>query len=261
MNLLDLTHEGFAIFLLVLARCSGIFGFSPVLSGAQVPLQAKIGLSFFVAAVTFQMVIATSSYGVPESVFAYALAIASELFVGLCIGFVTALMMTCVQLAGSLIDFEMGFGMANVVDPLSNVQTTVMGQFYVILATLLFIVSRGDHMVIQAVVSSYNMVPLAGASVGAGTAYGMWDLLAEVFVTSLKIGGPIIASLFLATVGLGIVARTVPQMNILMVGFPLKIGIGLLAATVAIPFVVAVLRRLYGELPEGIMVIVRSLGG
>ncbi|HOB92063.1 MAG: flagellar biosynthetic protein FliR [Bacillota bacterium] len=261
MNALNLTHEGFAVFFLVLARCSGIFGFSPVLSGMQIPMQVKIGLSFFIAVTTFQVVIATSSYTVPDNVFEYALAVAAELFVGLCIGFVTALVMTCVQVAGTVIDFEMGFGMVNVVDPLSNVQTTVMGQLYIILATLLFIVMRGDHVVIRAVVGSYAVVPLSGTAIGASTMYSFWDLLARAFITSFKIGGPIIASLFLATIGLGIVARTVPQMNVLMVGFPLKIGIGLLAATAAVPFVVAVLRRLYGELPGEIMVIVRTLGG
>lgn len=261
MSILSLTHEGFAVFLLVLVRCSGIFSLSPVLGAAQVPLQVKVGLSFFIAATAFPIVAASADYRVPDDTFTFALNVAGELFVGLCIGFVVALMMSCVQLAGNYIDFEMGFGMVSVVDPLSNLQTSVLGQFYIILATLLFIAIRGDHLVIRAVVSSYDMVPLAGVGLGANAVYSMWDLLAKVFDTSFKICGPIIASLFLANVGLGILARTVPQMNVFVVGFPLKIGIGLLAATLGIPFVVAVLRRVFSDLPNDLMIIIRSLGG
>ncbi len=261
MSFWGLTHDGFAEFLLVLVRCSGIFGFSPVLSAAHVPMQVKAGMSLFLALTVFPVVSAHSDYTAPPEIWSYVLSIAGELLVGLSIGFVAALMVTAVQLAGNLIDFQMGFGMANIVDPLSNAQTTVMGQMYVILATLLFIVIRGDHMVISAVVDSYKAVPLAGAAFSADAAYHVWGLLGKVFEAAFRIGGPIIAVLFLATVGLGIVARTVPQMNVLMVGFPLKIGIGLLAAAASVPFVIAVLRRVYGELPADIMVLVRYLGG
>lgn len=261
MTTLNLATEGFGVFLLVLVRCSGIFGFSPVLSGANVPAQVKIGLSFFLALVVYPIVSADFEHAVPDNLWSFAISVAGELLVGLCIGFVAALMMTSVQLAGNLVDFEMGFGMAGVVDPLSSAQTTIMGQFYVILATLLFVVVKGDHILVRAVVDSYGMVPLAGATFGADAMYGFFGLLSGVFEISFKIGAPIIASLFLATVGLGIVARTVPQMNVLMVGFPLKIGVGLLAAAAAIPFVIAVLKRVYGELPDDLMLIVRSLGG
>jgi flagellar biosynthetic protein FliR len=261
MSIWELTTESFAAFLLVLVRCSGIFGFSPVLSGTNVPAQVKVGLSFFLALVTYPIVSAQSEYAVPDDLWSFAIAVAGELLVGLCIGFVAALMMTSVQLAGNLVDFEMGFGMAGVVDPLSSAQTTIMGQFYVILATLLFIVVKGDHLLLGALVRSYDMVPLAGAGFGADAMYGFFGLLSGVFEISFKICAPIIACLFLATVGLGIVARTVPQMNVLMVGFPLKIGIGLFATAAAIPFVIAVLKRVYGELPGNLMLIVRSLGG
>lgn len=261
MSLRGLSYNGFAAFLLVLVRCSGIFGLSPVLSAAHAPMQVKAAMSLFLALTVYPIVAAGSGYTASPDIWSYVISIAGELLVGLSIGFVAALMITAVQLAGNLIDFQMGFGMANIVDPLSNTQTTVMGQLYIILATLLFIVVRADHIVIRAVVDSYEAAPLAGVGFSAGAAYHVWGLLGKVFETAFRIGGPIIAVLFLATVGLGIVARTVPQMNVLMVGFPLKIGIGLLAATAAVPFVMAVLKRVYGDLPADIMIFVRQLGG
>lgn len=260
MEVFGLDQRQFGAFLLVLVRTSGIFGFAPIFSNPRMPMQVRVGLCFFLA-VLIAPLVDTESYQVGEKLLAYAIDVIGELLIGLAIGFVVALIMTGVQLAGNLIDFQTGFGMANVVDPLSSVQVTVMGQFKILLATLVFVVVRGDHIIISALVDSFRMVPLASVGYSEGAALQVFSTLSSVFALAFRICAPVVAVLFLSTIGLGIVARTVPQMNILIVGFPLKIGVGLVATMASIPFIVAIVRRAFTGSGGDVRALLRFMGG
>lgn len=252
MSVVDAAVTNVQTYLLVLARIGGVFGFAPVFGSRNVPLQVKAGLSALFALVTFPLVQAPAA-GYPADVVAYAVCVGREILVGAVTGYVASLVMVGVQLAGQLVDIQVGFGLVNVVDPVANTQVTVMGQFQYLLAMLLFLVFNGHHMVVSGLVESYAVVPISGFTLTARLEGGVIRLFCDTLVVALKIAAPVTCTLLLTDVVMAMLARTVPQMNIFIVGFPLKIGVGLLTLVVALPLFVLVVRGSFSGLERSIL--------
>jgi len=241
-------------YLLVLARIGGMFGFAPVFGSHNVPLQVKAGISMVLALVVFPLVQAPAG-GYPGEVVPYAVCVGREILVGVIIGYVAALFLVAVQLAGQLVDIQIGFGLVNVVDPVANRQVTVIGQFQYLLAMLLFLVFNGHHMVLLGLVESYGVVPISGFTLAGKLQAGVVRLFCNTVVVAFKIAAPVTCTLLLADVIMAVLARTVPQMNIFIVGFPLKIGVGLLTLVIALPLFVLILRGTFSGLERDILAV------
>ncbi|MGE5588738.1 MAG: flagellar biosynthetic protein FliR [Clostridia bacterium] len=254
MGVVDSAITGVQTYLLVLARIGGVFGFAPIFGSYNVPLQVKAGLSAVLGLVTFPLVQAPPA-GYPADIAAYAACVGREILVGAVMGYVASLFMVAVQLAGQLVDIQIGFGLVNVVDPVANRQVTVMGQFQYLLAMLLFLVFNGHHAVLAGLVESYAVVPISGFALTARLEAGVVRLFCDTLVVAFKIAAPVTCTLFLTDLVMAVLARTVPQMNIFIVGFPLKIGVGLLTVVVALPLFVMVLRGTFSGLERDILAV------
>ncbi|MBC7084093.1 MAG: flagellar type III secretion system protein FliR [Firmicutes bacterium] len=252
VELVDTAITNMQTYLLVLARIGGVFGFAPVFGSYNVPLQVKAGMSAALALVTFPLVQAPPT-GYPGDIVSYAVCVGREILVGAIIGYVASLFMVAVQLAGQLVDIQIGFGLVNVVDPVANRQVTVMGQFQYLLAMLLFLVFNGHHMVLAGLVESYAVVPISGFTLTAKLQAGVVRLFCNTVVVAFKIAAPVTCTLLLADVVMAVLARTVPQMNVFIVGFPLKIGVGLLTLLVALPLFVLILKGMFSGLERDIL--------
>lgn len=252
VGLADMAIVNVQTYLLVLARIGGVFGFAPVFGSYNVPLQVKAGISAVLALVTFPLVQAPSA-GYPGEIVPYAVCVGREILVGAIIGYVASLFMVAVQLAGQLVDIQIGFGLVNVVDPVANRQVTVMGQFQYLLAMLLFLVFNGHHMVLAGLVESYAVVPISGFTLTAKLQAGVVRMFCNTVVVAFKIAAPVTCTLLLTDVVMAVLARTVPQMNIFIVGFPLKIGVGLLTLVVALPLFVLILRGTFSGFERDIL--------
>src|SRR5438045_2165199 len=147
------------VFLLVFFRITGVMMLAPVFGSAMAPAPVKIFLSVVLSLLFFPLV---QSKGAPVAIegTVLALAVAWELAVGLLIGFASAMLFAGVQLGGHLIDQELGILQANMLDPLLNEQISIMGQFKVLLATLVYLLINGHHLLIGAVSDSFRAVPL-----------------------------------------------------------------------------------------------------
>jgi flagellar biosynthetic protein FliR len=221
--------------LLVFCRISSFFIVAPIFSARNVPNQFKIGLAFFITLLAF------STIDQNAMVFdgAYIVAMMKEIVIGLLLGFVAYLFFTVVQISGSFIDMQMGFSMANIIDPMSGTQSPILGNLKFMLAVLLFITFNGDHYFIHAIVDSYKWVPLSNEAFAHIYNGQVSDFLlisfAKVFGLAFQMAAPMIAALFLIDVGLGILARTAPQFNIFVIGMPLKVLVGFVLLTLLFP--------------------------
>ena len=195
----------------------------------------------------------------PQGIFDLAVFLLSDVTIGLGIAYITRLIFAAVQIAGTVVDFQMGFGVVNVIDPQTDTQVSVTAQFHNIVAVLIFLVVDAHHFILQAIVESFFIINPAEINFSSLTPEYMLYLFSGTFTTAVKIAAPIMAILFFLSVGLGLVARTVPQMNVFIVGFPLQIGVGLLMVGLSISFFSILVQQQMYELPGKFMGFLRAL--
>ena len=234
-------------FLVLMARLAGI-SFIPLFNTRNIPLQWRV---FFLLALTFfaWFLGLANTFTVNLQLPAYSLVIITELLTGIAMALVIQFFFAGVQLAGQLIDTQMGFGIMNVVDPLVGTQTPLLGNFKFILAILLFLQIDGHHYFIKALFDSYELVPI-GSCVFLDSYFieNYLSYFGKLFIVGCKFSIPIVGTLLVTDFVMGIMARTVPQMNIFMVGMPIKILIGFFVLLITIPFYIYILNLSFCDL-------------
>ncbi|CAG9619697.1 flagellar biosynthetic protein FliR [Sutcliffiella rhizosphaerae] len=244
----------FPAFLLVLTRVTAFFVTLPLFSYRNVPTTFKVGLGFF-----FALVMALSMdlpvLGIDGS---YILLVLKEMMVGLLIGLVAYMILAAIQIAGGFIDFQMGFAIANVIDPQTGIQSPIIGQFFYMFAMLLLLAVNGHHLMLDGIYYSYELISITQAWLPLGDE-AVFELILQtvtkMFLIALQLAIPIVGVLFLVDVALGIVARAVPQLNVFVVGLPLKIGVSF----ITIIFSLTILFTLFYKLFELMLHTMRSL--
>lgn len=247
MELLDALQSDFAAHLPIFVRISAFFVAIPLFRQG-VPALAKLAVA---AVVTLLLRPAVPVPPLPGDPLSYALVAASETAVGLAIGLVVTTLLSALYLAGQFIDFPMGFGMVNVLDPQTGTQMPVLGEFLSTVAILVLFLVDGHHVLLRALAESFALLPIGGAGLGGPAIEAVTRLFSASFVLGLRIALPVMGALFLADVALGIVARAVPQINVFFVGFPLKIGIGFAVIALVLPAFVMLMAELLS--PTGAM--------
>lgn len=241
-------------------RVGGIMTVSPFFGHRNIPVMVKIG---FIGLFTLVVVPVIPSTGLDlDSGLFSILGIASkELLAGLLIGFSAMTLFWAVQVAGQIIGFQIGFAVMEVIDPSTATGVSILGQFQYIIAILIFLAIDGHHLLINAVVQSFSIAPLGHIAFSGATSGIITRLCVNVFAIAIKIGAPVIVTLFLTDVALGILARTVPQMNVFIVGFPLKVGAGFLILAASFPFFNYVLSRFIAGMDDSLIQLIHSMKG
>lgn len=237
--------QAFSGFMLAFCRIASFFVVAPIFSSRNVPNSFKIGLSFFVALLTFS---ALGAQPVPVDSL-YIIAVLKEILVGLMLGFIGYMFFTAVQISGSFIDMQMGLSMANIIDPMTGASTPVIGNLKYMVATLLFLSFNGHHLLLQAIMDSYSWIPLQNEAFvkmyDGQLSEFMVRTFMDAFGIAFKMAAPMVAALFLTDVGLGILARTAPQFNIFVIGVPLKILVGLILLAFLFPGMIFLFQTLF----------------
>lgn len=211
----------FPAFLLILVRVTSFFVMMPLFSYRTIPTVHKLGIGFFLSWLMFHAI----NPPVLEINGVYFLLIIKEALVGLLVGFSAYLILSAIQIAGGLIDFQMGFAIANVIDPQTGAQSPLMGQYLYTFGLLLLLSFNGHHLLIDGIYNSYRFIPLDQPWLPLGHSNVMnymVKVFGSMFISAFQMSLPVVGSLFLVDVALGIVARTVPQLNIFVVGMPVK---------------------------------------
>ena len=232
--------DEFHIFLLILLRVSALLIVAPIFGHRLFLARAKVGLAVMVSMVIFPIV---DRFDVPVGFLPYAEMMVGEVIMGLVIGYAVLLLFIGIQFAGQLAGLQMGFGIVNVIDPASHDQVSIIGQFLNILAILLMLTLDGHHTILNGLMTSFDAVPLGGVVLKAPVAHKMIALTAEVFVIAIKVSAPIMIALFLISTAMGVLARTVPQMNVFIVGFPVQLAVGMSVLMAALPLFQILIER------------------
>lgn len=238
-NVIGFILINFQLFLLILTRLTGLFVISPIFSRSNVPMTMKIGLAVTLSLILLPLSIHNVNLDI-NNIRALIFFSTTEFLIGIIIGFISFIYFSVVYLAGTVIDIQMGFGMVNIMDPQTNAQMPIMSGLYSILISLVFLTVNGHHMLIQSIIHSYEVLPIGfQISINQNIITHLTHMLLETFALSLQLSAPILISIFLVNVILGILARTMPQMNIFMVGMPLKIFIGIIIVFLSLSFFIS----------------------
>jgi flagellar biosynthetic protein FliR len=240
---------------LVSMRVMGVLAAGPVWSSRYLywPLRALLAVYTGVA-----LAPAIARYPMPGGA-GLLLAAGRELATGLALGFMAGLVFSAVQVAGHLIDMETGFGIVNVLDPNLGQPAPVVGTFLYLLAMLVFLSLNGHHLLLVALSDSFQVVPVDSARWGEATLRALLDATGEMFWIALRIALPVVGALFVGSVALGLVARSVPQLNIFVVGLPAKLAGGLLLLALAMPTYVLMVRALAEDSHRHTLALLRLL--
>jgi flagellar biosynthetic protein FliR len=223
-------------FILVLTRIGAFFGASPVFSWQAIPLKVKLALAIL-ASIFFSsfMICPVSSEDI--SLMSIGLMMANEIVYGLCLGFVATMIFSTVKLSARIIERQMGLSMAQVLDPLSGDSGQPLGMLMEMIFILLFLSANGHHMLLLTISKSYEAFPIGTVPGVAKLTEGIIVATSTMLVLGLKMSAPILAAFLLMMVILAILARIAPEMNILFLSLPVRVGLGLLMVGIFLPFV------------------------
>ncbi len=233
---------------MVLVRVSTVIYIMPLFGARFLPDQWKIAFSV-VLAVLVSFFLKAPAAGMSITAAGLFLSAIREVVIGLVIGLTTGFIFYAVMLWGQVISTQMGLGLANVIDPQAGTDISVLSQFYYMFAVVLFLSIDGHHMLIEGIVDSYIYFPLGGSGIPAGSLGEFISFSGQVFVIAVRLAASMIVLLLLVSTTLGVIARTVPQMNIFIVGFPLKLLVGLFGMVVSTPYVARALIEMFKRIP------------
>lgn len=220
--ILELQH-----FFMVVIRVGSILFFLPVWDSRLVPVQIKV-YSILVISLALTPVVSGTLPPFPDNWIAAVVLVLRELLLGLSLGLVVRYVFSGVQMAGALIGVQMGFGMVTLIDPQSGIPTSMMSDVLMLVATVLFLAVDGHHLLLWVLAQSFGEVPVGGPAMMPGSLYSFLVPLGSLmFQLAVKLVAPIILVLFLTQVAMGLVARTVPQVQVMILAFPLTIALGL----------------------------------
>ncbi len=214
--------------LFLLIRVSIVLFMVPFFSDLNIPPIVKGLLCIALTFCFFQLVPTSVPETVTRDVLGIAIAIVGEATIGIFWGLVTRIVLAAFQIAGEFIGYQFGFAIANILDPQSGVQLSLLSQWFYLVALLVFFAVNAHYIVINALVKSIRLLPPGSFVVNAVTFNGIRYLSYQMFVIALQISAPVVAVLLFTQVAMGIIAKTVPQINILISSFPLTILLGFL---------------------------------
>jgi len=230
MDLFHFDPAVFLSFLLTMMRISLVVFLLPFFGATSLPTAIKGALCLVLSlAVWPQLSFPASMF--PSNTWSLALMFAGEILMGLMLDILIRFLFAAAQSAGSIMGFSMGFSLMNSVDPLSGASESGIAHLMNQVVTMLFLCLDGHLVLLGALAQSFALVPPGGLLINPALTAHMITFSSQLFVMALKIAAPIMASIFLVDLALALVARAAPQMNVLFVGFPLKIGVGFLFMT------------------------------
>lgn len=256
LDVFHISQGQFETFLLIWLRVSTMLYIFPVFQAQQIPTLVRIGLGMIVSFVIFHTV--PLMQPLPD-LGALVEASVSQVVLGIIVGFVAYLVFMGIQFAGEILDIQIGFAVANVLNPATQQQVTVIGELELTLATLLFLIANGHLLFLQGIGASFHLAPLPYITLDQSVATNVIVFLEQAFLIVLKVAAPPAVALFIVNIALGLMARVAPQMNVFVVGFPLQVGVGLLMMAVSIPLLGYIAPQLFDQTAHNMDAVMRGL--
>jgi len=253
----DIQHIIIAI--LVLLRISAMIILLPVLGHQLIPSQIKIGLIVLLTVLIYPLVEHQVSV-IPLEPLAFTVIAIQEILIATAMALFAQLIFTAAQFAGQIMSFQMGMTVANIFDPATHSQQSILSQLAMTLAMLLWMASGAHHMFLHALIDSFTLFPI-NHDWSFSALMQLTDAAAAMFVLSLKLAAPIMLLLTFVYIALGLLARAVPQIQVFFVSFPLTVGIGMLAFGLGIPTFIYLMSEAFTSLSGQAPLFLRHLAG
>lgn len=230
------------LLLLVLSRLAGVTATSPVFSGRYMPVQVRGAFTFLLA-----VAIVPSARALPEAMTETGLLVAAvlELLVGVLIGFLGVLTFAVVQMAGALVDTDMGFTMAQLLDPITGQSQPISSSFFQLLSLVVYLMVNGHHWLLRALASSYEAVPAGGLIASLEGPMHVVLLFGAMLAAAVKMVLPFMGVMLLTSAALASMNRAVPHMHIFQVGMGTKALIGMVLLLFLLPYFPGYLESLF----------------
>ena len=235
MDYFIVLFRSFETNILVFARILSIFAFTPILSRRNLPVIARVTISIFITMIVI-MVVQPEPVDSGTLAGVYLMMLVREIFIGLTLGFITNMFFNIVQLAGEIMDMQSGLGMAKVFDPETNVQMSVMGSVISFMMYLYFFATNSHMSYIQLFVISFDTLPVGGEGFNPDLGYNIVSYFSVLLAIVVKLAMPIIAAAFILEFCMGMLLKSVPQIQIMVVNIQLKVAVGfMMLFLIAIP--------------------------
>ena len=259
-NIQDFTVVQIELWLLVLVRVSVMVALLPILNSDEVPGRLKAGMALFLSFILFPALPA-ASVSIPSSVPGYFLLALREIYVGAVMGFAGTFVFAGLRFAGSWIDQEAGFSIMQLFNPMVQEEDTPLGHMLFILFVLLLLATGGYSFYLRAMAESFQVIPLAGADAASGGMVQVFTRMStDAFVLGLKVAAPVVTALFVSSIALAVIARIMPQMNVWMVGMPMKLALGMVTTLFALPLLWHVFLKEQEKLQAYHLALMRLMG-
>jgi len=221
---------------LVLTRISAFFLVVPVFGWKSIPARIKVAMTVLMA-VFFSLIAPSAITAGQVSVVEAVLLMTYEATYGFALGLVAALLFAPVKLSGRIIERQMGLAMAEILDPLTGDRSQPVGSLLEMIFVILFLCANGHHLLLSIISHSYEAFPVGRIPTMAVLTAGVIRAGSAMLIVGLKLAAPILAAFLLLMVVLAVLARIMPDMNILFISLPLRVGMGLFLMAIFLPFV------------------------
>jgi flagellar biosynthetic protein FliR len=211
----------FMVFTLVLARVSALVATAPIFGSLALPRRVKALLAVMLSLLVTPIYLSTSLPPV-ERLPEYAHLMANEFLVGLLLGLGIHILFSGVQIAGQVVSHMSGLSLAEVADPAFNEDSSVISQFFYFLVLAVFVAVGGHRIVTEALLDTFSWAPPGHAALGDSFVEVLTSIITQSFALGIRAAAPLLAALLLATIVLGLISRTLPQINIIAIGFGLS---------------------------------------
>lgn len=238
-------------FFLIVLRISAIFTVSPVFGRRNIPNIAKIGLSILISYIIIGVYPLSDNLSYNNLV-QYVIMCIKEISVGLIMGLITTVFFSTVHTAGQMIDMQIGYSIANMFDSNSSAQVPLIGGFLQVVLMLCFFIADGHILLINLISDTFRLIPVGGAVIRPQVALTFAEIFVMSFGIAIRIAIPVLGASLFTEALLGILMRAVPQMNFFVVGFPIKIGLGLLMLILFVPVFVNLSNSIFETMMDAI---------
>ena len=247
-----MVDPGWLFFLFILVRMTCFFVIVPFMTLRGIPALIKVGLAGLFSYLIF-LTLDEELFTIPGSMSEFFIMVLSEVLVGLTLGFIVFLVFGGIRTAGQIMDLQMSLLMASVFDPQFGSPVTLVGQLYYQLALVYFFIINGHHSLFTALAGSYRIVPVGMHTLGEATTWGIMELFFWLFLLAFQMALPVIVTILMVDLTLGLISKTVPQLHVFIVGLPLKIGVGMLALVLVIPLVGGIFENIFDRMIEDML--------
>jgi len=247
MDFLPLQYQEIKPFLIILIRVGVLIFMFPFFNSRVIPVLAKAGLVLIVTIILFP-VIDSRGFEFPNTLCGIFKMITSEFIIGITLGLLIQILFEGIRMMGQVVGFQTGFAITNILDPQSGTQVSILSNMSYLCAIVLFLLLNGHHILLNAIRDSFQIINVGSLSLDGRIFQAILQASGGMFVIAIKIAAPAIAILLFIQVSFGLITKFIPQMNIMIVAFPVQIVMGLIFFGICLNMLLAFMEGYLGNL-------------